>query len=105
MHIKRFEAATMLDAVRKVKEELGSEALVLSTRTIQKKKGVFGLMSRSHVEVTAAVDRDTRRLGESKEKRVGADPSWQELRVTRALVDPMERELRGLRLGVGKLGL
>ena len=33
MHIKRFEAPTMLEAVRQVKEELGPDALVLSTRT------------------------------------------------------------------------
>ena len=54
MHIKRFEADTMLEAVRQVKEELGPEALVLSTRTLRGRTGPFGLFGRDRVEVTAA---------------------------------------------------
>ena len=32
MHIKRFEAVTMGEALRKIREEFGPEALVLSSR-------------------------------------------------------------------------
>ena len=46
MHIKRFEAPTMLEAVRKVKAELGPDALVLSTRTVKRGGPVFGLFSK-----------------------------------------------------------
>jgi flagellar biosynthesis protein FlhF len=97
MHIKRFEAPTMLEAVRKVKEALGPDALVLSSRTLKKQKGVFGMMARSVVEVTAAVDREVRRSGGPEKGRVAPDSSWRELQLTRALVEPLETELREVR--------
>ena len=60
MHVKRYEAATLVEAIRQIKQELGPEALVLSQRTVRQRSG-FGLFGRSVVEVTAAVDRDVRR--------------------------------------------
>jgi flagellar biosynthesis protein FlhF len=107
MHIKRFEADTMLEAVRQVKEALGPEALVLSTRTLKGSRGPFGLFGRDRVEVTAAVDREHRRDpgAAPPEERVSADPSWQGLRVTRALMDPLEAELRELRRAVSELAV
>lgn len=59
MHIRRFQAPTLLEAVQQVKAALGPDALVLETRTVRKGEGWFGLMGRSLVEVTAAVDRDS----------------------------------------------
>lgn len=56
MQIKKFEALNMQEAVRLIKSELGSDALILSTKKIKKGGSVFGLFSRSLVEVTAAVD-------------------------------------------------
>jgi flagellar biosynthesis protein FlhF len=58
MHVKRFEAADMAEALRMVKLELGSNAIILSTRQIKKGGGAFGIFGRSFVEVTAAVDRE-----------------------------------------------
>ncbi len=137
MHIKRFEAPTLLEAVRAVKEALGPDALVLQTRRIRRDGGLFGLFGRSMVELTAAVDRDVRRGDEpgrtsasadtlsrtqrrvasldedgdatflrakgANEERAGGgrgarpDRSWDELRMVRALLEPMERELGQLR--------
>lgn len=57
MHIKRFEAATMEEALEQVRSTLGPDALILSTRTIQRGRGAFGLLARSGVEVQAAVPR------------------------------------------------
>ena len=57
MHVKRFEAADMAEALRLVKHELGPNAVILSTRQIKKGGGAFGIFGRSFVEVTAAVDR------------------------------------------------
>jgi flagellar biosynthesis protein FlhF len=59
MHVKRFEAADMAEALRMVKLELGPHAVILSTRQIKKGGGTFGIFGRSFVEVTAAVDRET----------------------------------------------
>jgi flagellar biosynthesis protein FlhF len=58
MHVKRFEAADMAEALRMVKLELGPHAIILSTRQIKKGGGAFGIFGRSFVEVTAAVDRE-----------------------------------------------
>jgi len=110
MHIRRFEASTMMEAVQKVKEELGPDALVLSTRTLRSGAGWFGLLGRSLVEVTAAADRDARPVAPAKGARPPAvegakpDRSWTELRTTRALVDNLEGEMRALRHAVRELG-
>lgn len=57
MHVKRFEAADMPEALRLVKHEFGPNAIILSTRQIKKGGGAFGIFGRAFVEVTAAVDR------------------------------------------------
>ena len=55
MQIKRFEAENMAAALRLVKQEFGSEAVILSARSLEKKMGLFS-MKRPGVEVTAAKD-------------------------------------------------
>ncbi len=57
MHIRRFEAATIEAALARVKAELGPDALILSSRTLRPARGLWGLMSRSRVEVQAALER------------------------------------------------
>ncbi len=52
MQIRKFEAANMSEALQLVKQELGPDAIILSTKN--HRKG-FGLMSRASVEVTAAI--------------------------------------------------
>src|SRR5438552_18804002 len=64
MQIKTCRALDMRDALRAVKEELGPEAVILSTRELKSGGGVFGLFSRAVVEVTAAIDRGGARQSE-----------------------------------------
>ncbi len=98
MHIKRFEAATLQEAVQQVKAELGPDALVLSQRTVTRDKGWFGGgPGREVVELVAAVDRDVRRAAQPAAPFSGPDPSWREFQATKALVDPLEAEFRELR--------
>ncbi len=56
MQIKRFEAKNMTTALRLIKGELGSDAVILSARSLRKGKGFFGSMKYAGVEVTAAID-------------------------------------------------
>ena len=56
MQIKRFEAEDITTALRLVKQEFGSEAVILSARSLEKKRGAFWLMKKPGVEVTAAKD-------------------------------------------------
>lgn len=69
MRIKKYEAFDMKEALRLIKEELGSEAVILSTRKVVKNNS-FGLFSRPIIEVTAGVDDDERL---KSRKTVGAN--------------------------------
>jgi flagellar biosynthesis protein FlhF len=57
MQIKRFESENIQDALRQVREALGPEAIILSTKTIKKSFSPYDLGKRSSVEVVAATDR------------------------------------------------
>ena len=56
MQIKRYEARDMTTALRMVKNELGSDAVILSARSLKKENKILGLVKSVGVEVTAAVD-------------------------------------------------
>jgi flagellar biosynthesis protein FlhF len=58
MHLKRYQRQTVQDALRAVREDLGPEALVLSTRLVAAPapRGWFG---GKFVEITAAANRPT----------------------------------------------
>ena len=56
MHVTRYQAQTVKDALRAVREALGPDALVLSTRMVPS-PGPTGWFGRRLVEITAAVDR------------------------------------------------
>jgi flagellar biosynthesis protein FlhF len=56
MQIKRFEARDMTEALRLIKQEFGSEAVILSARTLKREKGILGALKKHGVEVTAATD-------------------------------------------------
>jgi flagellar biosynthesis protein FlhF len=54
MQVKVFEAEDMAAALKKVRETLGPDALILSTRTVRGKG--LGLLGKPMTEVTAAID-------------------------------------------------
>lgn len=54
MLVKKFEADNMAAALTQVKNTLGSDALILSTRTIGRKG--LGVLGRQTIEVTAAIE-------------------------------------------------
>ena len=56
MQIKRFEAQDMQGALRQVKEAMGSEAIILSTKTVKKPGDRFRTAKPSVVEVVAATE-------------------------------------------------
>ncbi len=55
MLVKTFQSASMADALRMVKEELGPDAMILSTKK-DKAGGIFGFFSKPVYRVTAAID-------------------------------------------------
>ncbi|PID72042.1 MAG: flagellar biosynthesis protein FlhF [Desulfobulbus propionicus] len=55
MQVKVFEAPDMSSGLKLVKDTFGPDALILSTRTV-KRGGKLGLMGKSILEITAAID-------------------------------------------------
>jgi flagellar biosynthesis protein FlhF len=58
MQIKRYRGADMQEALHKVKQDLGTDAIILSTRHVRGGRGSFGLFGKPMLEVTAARDSD-----------------------------------------------
>lgn len=55
MIIKTFEANNLQEAIKKIKKELGEEAVIISTRKV-KKGSFFSFFKREIIEVTAAIE-------------------------------------------------
>jgi flagellar biosynthesis protein FlhF len=56
MQVRVFEAADMASGLKMIKQELGPNALILSTRTVR--NGRLGILGKPMLEITAAVDTD-----------------------------------------------
>ncbi len=68
MKIKKYEAKTEQEAIEKVKEDLGKDALILNIKKITP-KGIFKLFKKPYVEVLAALDE----VNKKDSKKVQAD--------------------------------
>ncbi len=60
MQIKKYTGKTMAEAMAKVKQELGDDAVILNSRQV--KTGWFGLFASKQVEVIAALEKEPVRL-------------------------------------------
>lgn len=65
MKIKKFQGNTETEAMLKVKEELGKEALILNIKTI-KPKGFYRFFKKPSIEITAATDEKSKQVPEKK---------------------------------------
>ncbi len=54
MQVKVFEAKNMASGLKMVKEDLGPDALILSTKTLR--NGKLGMLGKPMLEITAAID-------------------------------------------------
>ncbi|SEH73189.1 flagellar biosynthesis protein FlhF [Halobacillus karajensis] len=55
MRVKKFQAETLPDAMRKVRSELGTDAVILNSK-VRKTGGFLGLFKKNMTEVIAAID-------------------------------------------------
>ena len=58
MHIKTYQADSMQEALKMVRKDLGSEAIIVSTKTCDTKKRRRGAARNGAVQVVAAIDYD-----------------------------------------------
>jgi flagellar biosynthesis protein FlhF len=103
MLVKTFQAATMAEALRQVKAELGPDAMILSTKK-EKQGGILGFFSRQVVKVTAAIDPHRPAppppvaVRERPERERTAKEEFES-----SMLAPLARELRELRERVEQL--
>lgn len=106
MKIKKFVGKSFKDALEIVKKELGSDAIILSSKSI--KTGPFGILNKDAVEVTAAID-DTDSLPEANASFSGAEDILKELKGLREELCFLKETLRPivptLKIGKDKKGL
>jgi flagellar biosynthesis protein FlhF len=58
MKVRTFYAASMQEAIRAIKEELGGDAVILSSRRVRKWGNAFGVLGSSALEVVAAIEEE-----------------------------------------------
>jgi len=58
MQLKNYVAPTIQEALRKIKADLGEEAMIFSSRTVTSQGNGTNRKKSSHVQVTAAIDRN-----------------------------------------------
>jgi len=103
MLVKTFKATDMSEALRMVKAEMGSDAMILSSRK-ERRKGILGIFSKPFFEVTAAIDpkpvppRPVPQIREKEERELTTKEEFQ-----KSMLGPLARELRELRDKVEKL--
>ncbi len=56
MQVRVFESNDMASGLKMIKQELGPDALILSTRTVR--NGKLGVIGKPKLEITAAIDKD-----------------------------------------------
>lgn len=76
MQIKRFEAQNMAAALRLVKQEFGTDAVILSARSFKPGKNILGIRKNNRVEVTAAIDNVNPPVNKENNKENHASHSW-----------------------------
>lgn len=78
MRVKRYVVDTMPDAMLSIRSELGSDAVILSTKEI-KIGGFLGLFKKKKIEVVAAVEKD-------QKKKAADKPSQPAMNIPRSAV-------------------
>ncbi|MBI5747507.1 MAG: flagellar biosynthesis protein FlhF [Nitrospinae bacterium] len=95
MIVKRFEAVDMQEALKLIKSEMGSNAVILSTKSIRKGGGSFGLFGRPLIEVTAAIDNDKKIAAKNEDSKVRKpDPYFSYIS---SLLSPMKDDINDLK--------
>src|SRR5690625_3250554 len=60
MKVKKYAAPTMPEVMKQIRNELGTEAVILSSKKVKRIGGFMGLKKKNLVEVVAALDPEPR---------------------------------------------
>jgi flagellar biosynthesis protein FlhF len=89
MSVKTYQAKSMAEVLTKVKGDLGSNAVILHTRSF-KRGGVMGLWKRNVVEVTASADQ---KLAAARKRAAASKPAEAGNILRNAYAKPPARQL------------
>ncbi|MRX70611.1 flagellar biosynthesis protein FlhF [Bacillus lacus] len=67
MRVKKFIAPSMADAMRKIRSELGDDAVILHSKDVYR-GGFLGFFMKKNLEVVAALDKEAPSFADSKQK-------------------------------------
>jgi len=110
MQVKTFEAVDMKQALELVRDDMGPEAVIVSSRSVKKESSLFGMLGRKVLEVTAAVGETQDQQPPALRDRVSTDMPvprpgrrgvYHEIRAVKQAVDPVLDEVRALREQIG----
>ncbi len=99
MKVKTFHALTMQDALRAIKEELGPEAIILSSKEVREGGRLLRAFNRPVLEVMAASDQDvpqTSRIGGLAQQSDGQGNPSSAKALSPNPVNTFQQTLRGL---------
>lgn len=106
MLVKTFQAASMAEALRMVKAELGPDAMILSTKK-EKTGGILGFFSKQAYRVTAAIDPARKPAPPPPPPAAYREPPPRERtareELENSMLAPLARELKDLREKVESL--
>lgn len=77
MRVKKYMAPSMSEAMKQIRQELGSEAVILSSKAVYK-GGFLGLFKKRNIEVMAAIDpvsQPSQPVTKQKEKKLPVKPA------------------------------
>ncbi|NJN69135.1 MAG: flagellar biosynthesis protein FlhF [Nitrospira sp.] len=75
MKVKIFHAVTMQDAMRAIKEELGPDAIILSSKEVREGGRLLRVFNRPVLEIMAAAEQEAQQPTERKDSRQSSDRS------------------------------
>ncbi len=96
MLVKTFQAETMAEALKKVKAEMGPDAMILSTRK-DRTGGFFGFFSKQVIKVTAAIDPNRPQVPPPPIRQKPEREKTAKEEFESSMLAPLARELRDLR--------
>ena len=73
MKIKIFHAVTMQDALRAIKEELGPDAIILSSKEVREGGRLLRVFNRPVLEIMAAAEEEVQQLTQPKDRPQAGD--------------------------------
>jgi len=71
--VKKYLVRDVAEAMKMIKEDLGDNAVILSTRKVKKGGWFFGLGAKTFFEVTAVVEDENHKKQSEKPKRIGRE--------------------------------